>query len=156
MPIISGQGSSSGGLTADLLPWMLNIFGTTVQSAHVGTWAISQASTKDYAYIFQNSTLAQNDSTSWDVVLAAGTWTLRTVADKAANSGISTVSLGGTSLGTLDWFNGTTAPSQIQDITGITVATTAKLRLTYLMATKNASSTNFGLNFTAAHLIRTA
>lgn len=155
MPIISG-GSGSGGISADLLPWLTTIMPTMPPSATVGTWGAVISAGRMYDTVVTQSVIAQNNSIAWDVTLAAGTYSLRSVGDTAASLGIATITLGAISVGTQDWYSASTTNSVIKDITGITVAATSKYRLTYLMSTKNASSSNYGLNLSVAHLLRTA
>ena len=80
-------------------------------------------------------------SVSWDLGLAAGTWSLIILGITQGFYGTMTCTLGGTSLGTMDWTTG--AAEANKSITGITVATTGKLRLTLTMNGVGPSSIEF-------------
>lgn len=97
-----------------------------------------------------------NDSVSWDVPLTAGTWTFTMIHQCNTDRGIYTVRLDSTTVGTIDGYAAAKTVNSAGTITNIVVGSDAVYRLTLLMATKNASSTNFyyGLNHIA--LSRTA
>lgn len=97
----------------------------------------------------------QNDEITWDVVLAAGTWTLDLTYYRAPNRGICSVQFDSVEKGTIDLYGGLQVNTRVQ-ITGIVVATTAKVELKFKMATKNASSTAYYGTLNGLRLIRTA
>lgn len=138
------------------MPWLVPILPFAwIES--VGTWAPSQDSALYLAVSTTNSaTKAQNDEISWDVTLAAGTWTLDFYYTQSAAGGIATITLGAISVGTVDTYNASTVKNVHTAITAIAVGTTQKYRLKFKMATKNASSTAFQLNYIHSTLLRTA
>lgn len=66
-----------------------------------------------------------NVSGNWiefNVALDAGTWTATIIHDKATNYGEAAVKLDGTTVGTLNQYNGSSLTNQVAEITGIVVA----------------------------------
>lgn len=102
------------------------------------------------------NTGAQNDEASFNVVLGAGTWDFRLLTSTFNNAGIITVSLDGTSLGTLDQYSAGNDTGVKQSITGFTVASSGKKVLNLKMASKNAGSTGYYAIIHYIWLIRTA
>jgi hypothetical protein len=91
-----------------------------------------------------DSTGAQNAALTWDVWLTAGTWRIDVMHVVGTDRGIYTVSLDGVTAGTIDGYSVShLLPNQLGAITGIAVATTKVYELKVLMATKNASSSNY-------------
>lgn len=99
---------------------------------------------------------AQNAQIYWDIYLTAGTWEIAAMHSKAGDFGIMTFSLDGTSVGTIDGYNGTYVVNQRSEITGVTVASSGKKRLAVTMATQNALATSFGMQLNHLTLRRTA
>lgn len=149
-------------LTAVDYPWVISIMpmaGTTGGSDLVvvaGTWAALLDTGSLHNGIVYNTTGAQNDEAGWDLTLAAGTYKFSYVHWKANDEGIATVLLDGVSVGTVDAYNSSQVKNVYSEITGITVATSGKHRLTLKAATKNASSSNFIVSMQAVQLRRTA
>lgn len=152
MPIISGQGGSGAGV----LPWTVDLSPTTRPSATVGTWGLVIANTDILCGTFTNSSVAQNDSITYKVVLGAGTWTLQTVMTQGTGSGIATITIGAVSAGTLDSYNASLTRNVIQTLAGIVIPTSNVYDLKFLLATKNASSTGYSWAMSGASLLRTA
>lgn len=121
-------------------------------------------------YAIKRSTGAQNALIQFDVVLAAGTWTLELIHAKNTDYGIATVSLStdGTSFtdvgtapysasgSTIDMYAASGSSDNRSSITGIVIATTGRYCLQLKMATKNASSTNYYGGLQHLQLRRTA
>lgn len=97
----------------------------------------------------------QNDEVEWDIWLEAGTYTLFAVSATTTDRGISTFTLDGSSVGTLDWYAGSTTSNVLKTITGITVATAGLKSFKVKMATKNASSSNYYMQQQSFAWIRT-
>lgn len=92
----------------------------------------------------KGSTGAQNAAISFDVVLAAGTWTFELMHVEDTDRGIYTVALGGTDIGTIDGYNALGAVYNVLDsITSVNVREPVKQRLTLTMKTKNAGSSSY-------------
>ena len=92
---------------------------------------------------YYTSNGAQNDYFDTDFWSEARTYKYAQVVRKDSNIGIATISIDGSSVGTLDGYNASTLQSQYQEITGIVVATAGVKSIQVKMATKNASSTNY-------------
>lgn len=138
-------------------PWLVPVPYTAKPYATTGTWALYAAGAL-YLNAGQvyDSTPAINNYIAWKVHLAAGTWTFRFLFDKTAASGISTVSLGGSTIATVDAYNGSTTRNNESTTTGIVVAATGVYELKFLQASKNASSSNYGWYLNAMDFTRTA
>ncbi len=134
---------------------------------HIDIVAISNPATQtNWSTLLQNSSLvlgcrlestgAQNAELGWDVTLAAGTWRVDVWGHTLTDSGITTVSLDGATIGTLDWYSNPAVANVAKSITGVTVAATGKKRLLFQVATKNASSTSYYGRLSMVTLTRTA
>jgi hypothetical protein len=138
-----------------LLPWQIDVnpFLTPAQQTN---WATLLNDANQVTAWSKKSSGAQDAVIGWDVVLAAGTWTIEILTITAGDEGIVTVALDGTSQGTLDLYSAAVTYNQSKKLTGLAVAATGKKRLTLTMATKNASSSNYVGHLTALRLLRTA
>lgn len=115
----------------------------------------SQASTRlGGGYWMQGATIAQNDEWTVDVWLDAGTYKVAIIHATAANNGIYTIQFNGVSQGTIDGYAAAGAENVYSEITGMAVTAGLKT-LKVIMATKNASSTNYGHRVSSLALIRT-
>lgn len=104
----------------------------------------------------KTSSGAQNAEIGWDVVLVAGTWTFELMHFQANDNGIYSVQVDAVEKGTIDGYAAAATRNVRSSITGIVVATTAKVRITLKMATKNASSTSYFGRIQHVQLRRTA
>lgn len=159
----AGQTSGPGDIN-HLYPWRHFLHGYASMlnaSSQVGTW---QRVTTQWEAALQvmnngwgmfNTAGAQNDELAYNLPMSAGTWTITLITRKSSNTGICTVLIDGTSVGTADTFAASVGLG-IFNITGVTVATSGVHKVTLRAATKNASSTGFFLNFLAADIFRTA
>lgn len=122
-----------------------------------GTWAWSFQNTYIYGSLLDNSaTHAQNDEITFKVYLMAGTWALDVMYTKSSSFGIMTISIDGSSIGTVDAYAGSTEVNKISEITGITVATGGLKTVSIKIATKNASSSSYNCYLGALNFRRTA
>ena len=155
-----------------MLPWHVSIIPMiTTPDATTGTWALQGYTDASVTYPFfqpgasaanaeaavglTNTTTAQNDAWAVDVILAAGTWDAHFWVRRSTNTGIITLNQDGASAGTVDTYAAAAAAAKLS-ITGWTVASTGKKRMQLLIATKNASSSDFVLNLFAIEFRRTA
>ena len=138
-----------------IMPWRLHVIPAN-PVATVGTWAYTTDNAAPLAALLSNSTTAQNDSCSFDLALAAGTYAVTTWYTVAANGGIVTVTLGAISVDTIDSYNASTIKFQSHTASGIVVPATGKYRLTFLVGSKNPSASSFHWNFQLVILNRTA
>lgn len=138
-----------------LLPWLVDIdvFPTSVSQTNWNTIGIDAASVYNG---YKLSTGAQNAEINWDVLLAAGTWTIELIYYAFSQKGIFTIQFDGVTKGTIDSYSASSQLNQRASITSIVVPTTAKIRLKLLMATKNASSSNYEGAVNHVQLRRTA
>lgn len=129
----------------------------------VGTWSniLANSSMPWYAGI-ENITQAQNDEMTLQVALDAGTWTMAMLYAKNADTGIATFSLSGTALTalggsatTIDGYAAAVAATKT-DITGIVVPSPTAYDLRVLIATKNASATQYRMRISGFIFTRTA
>lgn len=141
-PVITLVDSGGTVYTPDSnLPWVVTLFaaaGAPITNVNWSTFNYASASSGSL-----DSSGAQNAEASWDVVLGAGTWTLETVVITSISRGIITASLDGTNIGTMDCYSGSSVVHVHKIITDISIATSGKKRLRFLMATKNASSSGY-------------
>jgi hypothetical protein len=102
------------------------------------------------------TTQTQNCFLEWAVLVAAGTYTLRTAWRSGIDSAIVSISIdGGAALGTtIDQYAATAASNNVTDITSI-VLTAGRHTIRYTGATKNASSTSFRIILHGFSLTRT-
>lgn len=153
-----------------VLPWHVSIVPMLwTPDATTGTWGLtgfSDASTT-YPFVktgatpnesatgFFNSSSAQNDAASWDVVLGAGTWDAHFYARKASNAAIITLNQDGSSQGTVDTYAASATYAKVS-ITGWTVSTSGKHTMQVKAATKNGSSSNYLIELFGIEFRRTA
>jgi hypothetical protein len=138
------------------LPWKIdvNVFGPV--STETGWDTVSQSSSYLVGGVRGTDNGDQNNEVGWDVVLAAGTWTITLIGIKSTDYGICTVSLDGSSVGTLDMYAASSTNNNVMSLTGVTVSATGKKRLLLKMATKNASSSAYKAAVNIVSLLRTA
>lgn len=140
-------------------PWLIdvNVFPTSI--AHTNWDTIDAVSTTYANHVFggvKQSSGAQNDEIAWDVVLAAGTWTVEVVHFKASTAGIYSVRFDGVDKGTVDGYAAAQTANARGSVSGISVASSGKVRVSLKMATKNASSSSYFGYVSHLQLRRTA
>lgn len=136
-------------------PWRhdLSVF---VPPATQTNWSTLNVSTSLLNNGQLTSSGAQNAEIGWDVLLAAGTWSLTLITSKFTNRGIYTALLDGASIGTLDGYDPSNLSNVVQTISGVIIPASGKRRLLLRMATKNASSSSYFGAIQAVGLVRTA
>lgn len=122
-----------------------------------GTWAWA-TSTSELLYGTLNNwpNAAINDEITFQCYLSAGTYAIRWWAIKTAVSGICHVRFDGLEVGTQDMYAAVNSYNNIMAITGISVATNGLKLVSFKMASKNGSSTNYRGDFSGIEIIRTA
>lgn len=111
-----------------------------------GTWAVNFDANYYGAFRFDNGgSRAQNDEITYQVFLMAGTYTFSLYQRKSTDIGIATISIDGSSIGTIDGYAAAPAVNSKSDITGAVVASSGLKTISIKMATKNGSSTHYGL-----------
>ncbi len=95
-------------------------------------------------------------SAGWYVQLTPGTWSMRATHRTDTASGIITVTLDGTALGTIDCYSSPAVQNAETTITGIVSATSNRPTLLFSITTKNASSAAYRARLRQITLWRTA
>lgn len=95
------------------------------------------------------------DTFTFTVLLDAGTWTATLIHNKGTNNGQAQHVLGGTTLGTLDHYNGSALTNVVTEYTGITVAAPGWYDYTATVTGKNASASNYFCQYELITLRRT-
>jgi hypothetical protein len=146
------------GTPTDFGQWLVQILPYLSRTVVQGTWKFDDAADTPslFGFFTYNSSSAQNDEIMFPVVLSAGTWQIEIICLASNNCGIATVSLGGSSVGTMDTYSASTTRNVVKSITGISVATSGQTTLSFKIATKNASSSNYRFNPQLISLLRTA
>jgi len=146
----------------------IDVFATPQANTGMDTISISSLFPNNAVKV--QAAAAQNNSIEWDVLLAAGTWTLELGHGKNNTLGIFTVSLStdastytdvasspyNASASTIDGYAASASYVNRSTITGITIATTGRYRLRLKMATKHASSSGYASELWGLRLLRTA
>ena len=100
--------------------------------------------------------VAQDDEIGWNVPLSAGTWTLTLIHVTGPSCGIYTTKLDSTTIGTIDGYSAGVTSNVVTEISGISVGSSGVYTLKLVMATKNASATDYQYRFHWITLRRTA
>lgn len=143
------SGSDTPGYTVEWIPWM----GWKSGDA---TWAsdATQSST-NLGGGRLGTGASQNQGLAIDMWADTGTHTLTAVHLKNPDNGIFTFRLDATSLGTIDGYASPFTENNVSTITGISVTTTGVKSFNWIMATKNASSSNYFWRIQSVKWIRT-
>lgn len=105
--------------------------------------------------ILDQPTPAVNDEFSTDHWLDSVTWKFPYVRDTNTDAGILTTKLNGVSIGTVDDYSPSLTRNVYTEITGINVSTPGVNTIQRIMASKNASSTNYQGRIISVGQIRT-
>lgn len=142
-------------ITKDKLDWLIDVtvFMTPISHTNFNT---NTSSTGAIRNATRDSSGAQNDSISFDVVLATGTWTVELLYRKNTDAGVYSVQFGGVEKGTIDGYAAASSYDNLSTVSGITLGVSGKIRLSLVMATKNASSSNYKGYLQHIQLRRTA
>ena len=148
--LVAELAQTNGIFWTEVLPWtyeicpaMTAIANTNWNTLNTPALYSTDSAGKTLVLFAKDSSNAQNDDISWDITLAAGTWTLEIMGVVAVARGISTAYLGAINVGTIDWYGASTLYNQRKTITGIVVSSTAKYRFKLKMETKHASASNY-------------
>ena len=139
---------SAGQTTQTWFPWQ----GT---KSTVGTWT-RDVDSGQLGMGFWDNAGAQNDETNNDLWLDSGTWKVALTYETAATYGIDTIQFNGVTQGTVDFYSAGVTHNLYAEVTGLSVATAKIVTLKHLVATKNASSSNYRLAISSIALIKTA
>lgn len=138
-------------------PWNVDVdpFPTANVETGGGGWFVGNFGTPAVKNAHKKSDGTQNAEIAWDVVLAAGTWTLELMHAKATDNGIYTVSVGGTVVGTIDGYNAALSSNNLSALSFV-VGVSGKVRISLKMLTKNAASSAYTSRVQGLKLRRTA
>ena len=141
----------------NVLPWRIDINAFTTPSATTGIYTLTTDEAGGSIYnAFLVGANAQNNLIAWDLVLAAGTWTVSLLHLTGSDRGIYSLQFDGVEKGTIDGYSAGTVRNVLADVTGISIATSGKVRFSMKVATKHASSSAYFTKFYVVSLIRTA
>lgn len=147
--------TGGGNVANNLMQWQVGVDVFMTPVSHTGWNTPVSSAGRLYLGTMQSSG-AQNDEISFDVVLAAGTWTFELIHEQDTGIGIYTVLFNGTSIGTIDGYAAVLTTNTRSRVSGISTTSSGKLRITLRIATKNASSSGYGGRINHLKLIRTA
>ena len=147
---------ASPGLDADdALPWLIDV-DVFEQAVSQTGWDTININNSAILNGHKNSAGNQNDEIGFDVVLAKGTWTYEMLYTSGSTGGTYSIRFDGVEIGTLDGYSAGATYNLLHSITGIAVSASAKVRITLVMATKNASATLYRAFLQHIQLRRTA
>jgi len=126
------------------------------QSIIQGTWVLTINTALHFNGAFWNSSGAQNDGVSYQVYLAAGTYTLMIEHSRATDYGIAHVTIDTTEVGTIDMYADPADTNNRATITGISIASSGLKTLKFEAKSKNASSSAYTISMYILCLWRTA
>lgn len=98
---------------------------------------------------------SQNDEYHTDFWADTGTHKFALLHLKAGDQGIDTVTVDGSSIGTVDHYNSTSTNNNYSEITGVSIVTAGVKSLRLQVATKNASASQYGHSNQSVKWIRT-
>ena len=139
----------------DLYPWtiFIDVFPTSKSNIN---WDVIQFYESALHEAIKESSGAQNDEITWDIVLAAGTWSIELIHSKDTAKGIFSIQFDSVEKGTIDAYASSTSYINRSSATGIAVPTTKKIELKLKMTTKNAASSEYYGSLSGVRLMRTA
>lgn len=112
-----------------------------------------------YDWLLDGQTDADNNGNQYyfNVLLAAGTYTLNTLGYANSASPITKVYIDSSLVATFDWYSGSATNNVVKSQTGITVATSGLHEIKFVIDGKNASAnTNYRWRVTKAMIWKTA
>lgn len=123
-----------------------------------GTNAPSRTANTNHASLglINNTPAASGDYVTWNVEMAAGTWSLRFIHAKAADMGVHDVYINNTEVGSFDPYSAGTTFNNVTTISGVSVPTSGITTLKLIIDGKNASSSDFYYYLNAISGVKTA
>lgn len=142
-------------ITNSRMKWKkdINVFMSAIANTN---WSTNTVQGNSLRNGYKGSTGAQNASISFDITLARGTWLVELLHNKGTDVGTYSVQIDSVEKGTIDGYNGSTTYNNRNSVTGISISTPGKHRLTLQMSTKNASSSSYYGRIQHIQLRRTA
>ncbi len=120
-----------------------------------GTWTWLAASGKYLGGSLYNSTGADGDGLTYNVFLAANTYTLTLVLRTSSILGIIEILIDGASIATYDAYSSSPADNLIFSTSGISISSSGLKVLTIRINGKNASSTDYKCKISSLTFYRT-
>ena len=108
-----------------------------------GTWTNSMAADLWRHGWITNTSNAINDGIRYKAFINAGTYTVRIIANESTGAGIVHISVGGSEIGTIDFYAAGNTPAIVFKGTGFTVAASGYQNIDFEMKSKNASSSGY-------------
>ena len=144
-------GDDSRFVTSWLVP--VNVYLPPAARSGFGTISINASRIGNAS---RSGSVVQNSYIEWNLLLGAGTWAVDVITSTYNGSGIITVSIDGSSVGTIDLYSASVLDNVQQSLTGISVAATGVKAVRLTMATKNAGSSAYDCVINGLQLRRTA
>ena len=132
-----------------IFPYFYNTIGQ-------GTWALNYYSQNIFGTGFFNTTFADGDNLTFEVYLAAGTYTLRMIHAKQTNSCILDIDIDAAEVASFDTYADPISYNEIATQTAINVAAAGLKTITIRVDGKNASSSGYVIVVQAIAFWRTA
>lgn len=139
--------NSAGHIT--ILPFAYQVIGA-------GTWTFTALSGQFLSGPFFNSSGADLDNITYNVYLAAGTYTLRLLGAQYTSSGIVDIDIDAAEVGSVDQYASSNTPNHIYTVTNISIAASGAHTIKVRVDGKNASSSGYRAALGAICLWRTA
>ena len=146
------------GLTYDsILPWVIDIdvFMAPSANTNFNNKQIGDATQTFYYGGWKYNSGAQNDSITWNIPLAAGTWSVELCYNKVSDAGIISIQFDDVEKGTIDCYIAGWSGNHFTSVSGISLATTGKTSFKLKMTTKNSSSSGYYAYLQHIRLLRT-
>ena len=106
-----------------------------------GTWVHSLTGSQFLQGMFRNTSHAQNDELDYTFTHKAGTYTLCVLGVTDPNHGIITVSMDGSTQGTIDWYSAVLTWNVLKTLS-VTIATSGSHTLNIKVTDKNVAAGN--------------
>lgn len=147
--ITTSGGGDPGEGHINMLPFNYSAIGQ-------GTW-VNQVNTSSYMNgWFANTSNSDGDNVEYKTYLAAGTYSLRILSLKAPGSPVLDVDIDGVEVASFDLYASSNQYNQLNDQTGITVATSGIKTIKLRADGKNGSSSGYAAYIQCIALWRTA
>jgi hypothetical protein len=148
---------ASGSGVEGIYPYSFHITPWMSWSGSGGTNAPTRNAGTSYVGLgrIYNGTGADGDYVQWNVELAAGTWSIKSIYATAASAGIGLLQLDGATVATIDFYAASGVNNVTTTTTGVTVATSGAHTLKLLISGKHASSTDYYYDLSSFSGVRT-
>ena len=142
-------------LIEETLPWTIFIDVLHSPKSQVNWNQITVSAAILHAAALDSSN-AQNNSIAWDVILAAGTWSLELFTLKGDDRAVISIQFDSVEKATIDTYAASYTSNILASVTDIVVPTTKKIELKLKTTTKNQLSSGYYASIMSVRLMRTA